>query len=369
MKILQITRQFLPSIGGIESVVEGLSNALQNAGHEVEILTLKKIFTTEETAPDHSIVHGLRVSRLKHWGSKRYPVAPQVLKYVKNCDVLHIHAVDFFVDFLAWSQFLHRCPIILSTHGGIFHTSWFTRLKSAYFQTITRNSLKQAAAILCVSDRDYDLFSKIAPKEKLHLVRNGVDIGAYMKLTKKIIPGLILGIGRVAENKGIDRLIHAFAELRKTHPHAKLVWIGPDQDGRVSKLQKLANDLGVAERIQFVGQVDADRMQRMLENAHAFVCGSSYEGYGLSTIEAMSSATVPVVTKVGIHPQIVEEGKSGYLVDGHPESLVRGLRTLLNLDASTLATMGENARRASAKCSWDAVAPHYINLYESVLAA
>jgi len=369
MKILQITRQFLPSIGGIESVVEGLSSALQNAGHEVEILTLKKIFTTEEIAPDRSTINGLRVSRLKHWGSKRYPVAPQVLKYVRNCDVLHIHAVDFFVDFLAWSKFLHRRPIILSTHGGIFHTNWFSRLKSAYFQTITRNSLRQAAAILCVSDQDYDLFSRIVPKEKLHLARNGVNVGAYANLTKKITPGLILGIGRVAENKGIDRLIRATAELRKTHPYAKLVWIGPDQDARVSKLQKLADDLGVSKQIQFVGQVDANGMQRMLENAHAFVCGSSYEGYGLSTIEAMSSSTVPVVTKVGIHPQIIEEGKSGYLVDGHPESLARGLRTLLNLDTGSLAAMGENARRASAKCSWDSVAPHYIGLYESVLAA
>src|SRR5262249_30777714 len=239
-----ITRQFLPSIGGIESVVEGLSTALQNAGHEVEILTLKKIFITEETASDHSIVNGLRVSRLKHWGSRRYPVAPQVLKYVKNCDIIHIHAVDFFVDFLAWSKFLHGRPIILSTHGGIFHTNWMKHLKSAYFQTVTRQSLKQVSAILCVSEQDYDLFSRIAPREKLHLVRNGVDVSSYIKLTKKIIPGLILGIGRVAENKGIDRLIQASAELRKTHPHARLVWVGPDHDDRVSKLQKLADALG-----------------------------------------------------------------------------------------------------------------------------
>jgi alpha-1,3-mannosyltransferase len=277
--------------------------------------------------------------------------------------------VDFFVDFLAWSKFLHGRPIILSTHGGIFHTKWLTHLKSAYFRTVTRESLKQVAAILCVSDQDYDLFSQIAPKEKLHLVRNGVDIGSYTKITKKITPGLILGIGRVAENKRIDRLIQASAELHKTHPYARLVWVGPDQEGRVSKLQKLADDLGVSQQIHFTGHVDADRLQRMLERAHAFVCGSSYEGYGLSTIEAMSSATVPVVTKVGIHPQIVEEGKSGYLVEGHPESLAQGLREVLNLDATSLATMGENARRASAKCSWEAVAPNFIGLYKSVLAA
>jgi len=368
MKILQVTRQFLPSIGGIEVVVEGLSRALQKADHCVEVVTLQKIFTTNETAPAHSVVNGLSVTRMKHWGSNRYPIAPQVLRYVRNCDVIHIHAVDFFVDFLSRTKVLHKRPIVLSTHGGIFHTSWFLHFKSVYFRTVTRRALKNVAAVLCISPQDYDLFSSIVPKEKLHLMPNGVAVGSYSNLKKEITPGLIVGIGRVAKNKGIDRLIHAAARLKTTHPDSRLIWIGPDQEGRTSKLRQLAADLGISDRVEFAGCVEHNQLQRWLQKAQAFVCGSSYESYGLSTVEAMSSGTVPVVTKVGIHPQIIEQRKSGFLVDGHPESIAQGLRSVLDLDASSLHAMGENARRASAGCTWESVVQSYIGIYESVLA-
>jgi alpha-1,3-mannosyltransferase len=367
MKVIQVTRQFLPSIGGIEIVVDGLSSALRNAGHDVEIVTLQKIFTTNEVAPPNSVVNGLPVTRMKYWGPKRYPVAPQVLRYVGNCDVIHIHAVDFFVDFLSRTKFLHKRPIVLSTHGGIFHTNWLSSFKSLYFRSVTRLALKKVAAVLCVSPQDYALFSSIVPKEKLHLMPNGVAVGSYNNVKKEITPGLIVGIGRVAKNKGIDRLIHAAAKLQSTHPHSRLIWIGPDQEGRTSKLRQLAADLGISDRVEFAGRVEPSQLRSWLQKAQAFVCGSSYEGYGLSTVEAMSSGTVPVVTKVGIHPQIIEQRKSGFLVDGHPESIAQGLRSVLDLDESSLHAMGENARLASAGCSWESVAQSYIDVYQSVL--
>src|SRR5215831_471296 len=225
MKILQVARQFLPSIGGIEMVVAGLSGALRRAGHSVEIVTLERIFNTKETAPLRSVVNDLPVIRMKHWGLRRYPLAPEVLGHAKNCDVIHIHAVDFFVDFLSWTKCLHKRPIVLSTHGGIFHTNWFSRFKRIYFRTMTRNSLRNVSAVLCVSPQDYDLFRTIVPAEKLHLMPNGVAIGLYTNVKKTITPGLIVGIGRVARNKGIDRLIRAAASLQTTHPYSRLVWI------------------------------------------------------------------------------------------------------------------------------------------------
>jgi alpha-1,3-mannosyltransferase len=368
LKILQITRQFLPSTGGIEAVVEGLSHALQNHGHEVNIVTLKKIFSTGEAAPDRSIVNGLPVSRIRHWGIRRYPIAPEVLKHVNGHDVLHIHAVDFFVDFLAWSHAFHKHPIVLSTHGGIFHTKWLTRLKSAYFRTATRLSLRRVAAVLCVSQQDYDLFSKIVPKERLHLVSNGATLDPYLRLQKKVTPGLIVGVGRVAPNKGIDRLLMALAQLRDTHPHAHLVWAGPDEVGRTETYHRLCAELGIAKHVQFTGRIEDAELRDLLSRAHLFASASCYEGFGLSTIEAMSSGTTPVVTKVGVHSEIIEHAKSGFLVDGSPDAIAHGLRSALNLDPTTLADMGAHARRASATCSWKEVVRSYVQIYESVLA-
>lgn len=368
MKIVQITRQYLPSTGGVQSSVEGLSHAVQNAGHDVRIVTLKRIFATGKDAPVESVINGVSVSRIGHWGSRRYPIAPSVLAHVRDSDLLHIHAVDFFVDFLSLSRVFHRRPIVLSTHGGYFHTSWLSRFKTAYFRTITRHTLKHVAAVVCVSEHDHEIFSSIVAKDKLHLVRGGVQAEPYSNVRKAVTPGLLVGIGRVSSNKGIDRLIRAVAEVRKTCSDVQLVWAGPDEEGRTEQLRELARRAGVGDSVTFTGLVDGSELQRLLSRANLFVSAASYEGYGLSTIEAMSSGTVPVVTRVGIHPQVIRNGETGFLIDGETASLADGLRVALKLEPSTLAMMGQKAREASAMCTWRRAAEGYLEIYGSVLA-
>src|SRR5271154_2038840 len=273
----------------------------------------------------------------------------------------------FFVDFLSLSKIFHRRPIVLSTHGAFFHTRWLPWLKSAYFRTITRHSLKRVGAVICVSEHDYEMFSAIVPQHKLHLVRNGVAIESYTNVKKQVTPGLLVGIGRVAQNKGIDRLIHAVAELRKTRSDVQLIWAGPDEGGRIAELRTLADQAGVGDSVKFTGRVEIVELERLLSRANLFVSGSSYEGYGLSTIEAMSSGTVPVVTRVGIHPQLVSNGKTGFLVDSDSASLANGLRLALNLEPDALANMGRRAQELSASCSWSRAVKAYLEIYKSVL--
>ena len=122
MRILQLTRQFLPAEGGVESVVEGLSGALQQKGHTVQVATLRLLFSTGAMAPAESIEAGIAVRRMRHWGSRRYPVAPAALGEIRGYDLVHIHAIDFFVDYLSLLRLLHRIPLVVSTHGGFFHT-------------------------------------------------------------------------------------------------------------------------------------------------------------------------------------------------------------------------------------------------------
>ena len=109
-----ITLSFLPSTGGLESAVDGLSRAVQEAGHEVRVVTLRKIWGSDVMLPAECVINGLKVSRIAHWGSRRYPIAPSILSHVNGSDLLHIHAVDCFVDFLSLSKIFHRRPIVLA---------------------------------------------------------------------------------------------------------------------------------------------------------------------------------------------------------------------------------------------------------------
>jgi glycosyltransferase involved in cell wall biosynthesis len=98
-----------------------------------------------------------------------------------------------------------------------------------------------------------------------------------------------------------------------------------------------------------------------------FVSASAYEGFGLSTIEAMSAATVPVVTAVGAHPNVIEHGVSGFLTDPDATELSECMERALVMSPEEIAAMGEAARTATRRFSWTEIAPQYEQLYRQVL--
>jgi alpha-1,3-mannosyltransferase len=367
MRILQLTRQFLPAQGGIESVVEGLSVALQRNGHAVQVATLRLLFSTGAVAPAESIEAGLPVRRMRHWGSRRYPVAPAVIKAIRGYDLVHIHAIDFFVDYLSLLRLLHRVPLVVSTHGGFFHTQRARAFKEIYFKTVTRQSLGGVGAVVCVSQHDREMFGKIVPPQRLRVIENGANIDRFWSLKKRIEPGLVLGISRLADNKRVDKVLQAMVFLKNRFPHLRLEWVGADFAGLRANLERRVVELGLCGRVRFHGAASGDELYRLLERAHMFVSASNYEGFGLSTIEAMSASTVVVVTAVGAHPDVVEDGVSGFLMDPDATRLSAHMERVLAMPAQKLAEIGEAARAATKRFSWSQIAPRYEQLYREVL--
>jgi alpha-1,3-mannosyltransferase len=368
MRILQVSRQYFPSTGGIENVMHGLGKALVQKEHSVDVVTLNSIFNTGEAAESTSCIDDINVYRIPYFGGKRYPIAPSVLKFISDYDIIHIHAIDFFVDYLSLMRPFHRKPIIVNTHGGIFHTPWLRSLKKAYFQSITHLSLKAVDEVICVSQQDYSLFSSIVSKNKLHIIGNGVNIEPFLTIHKKIEPGLLLGIGRVVKHKSIEKLIHLLAKLKIYFPDIKLVWVGGDSEGLTSQLKVLAHELGVASNVEFKGYASDAEISLLMSKAHLFVSASAYEGFGLSTIEAMSSGTVPVVTSVGIHPEVIQEGKTGFIYpDDEQKSLIH-FQKILSLDVNEILLIGSKAQSVARQFAWDKVVESYLTIYESVFS-
>ena len=368
MRILQLTRQFLPAQGGLESVVEGLSVALQHNGHKVQVATLRLLFASGAMAPRESVEAGLAVRRMRHWGPRRYPVAPAALQAIRGYDLVHIHAIDFFVDYLSLLRLFHRIPLVVSTHGGFFHTQRARAFKEIYFKTVTRQSLGGVRAVVCVSQHDREMFGKIVSPQRLRLIENGANIDRFWSLEKRIEPGLVLGISRLAENKRVEKVLEAMALLKHRYPRMRLEWVGADSDGLRAALERRVAELGLSGRVRFHGAVSGEELYRLLERAHLFVSASSYEGFGLSTIEAMSAATVVVVTAVGAHPDIVQDGVSGLLTGQDATGLVGQMECVLAMPADKLAMIGNAARAATKRFSWGQIAPKYEQLYREVLA-
>ena len=348
-------------------MVEGLSCALQQKGHTVRVATLRSLFATGTSAPARSVEAGLTVRRMRHWGPQRYPVAPAALAEIRGYDLVHIHAIDFFVDYLSLFRLLHRIPLVVSTHGGIFHTQWASRFKQMYFSTVTRMSLGGVGAVVCVSQQDREKFEEIVPRQRIRLIENGANIDRFWSLKKKVEPGVILGISRLAENKRVHKVLEAMASLKDRYPQMRLEWVGADYSGLRTSLEHRAIELGLGGRVRFHGATSREELYRLLERAQMFVSASSYEGFGLSTIEAMSAATVPVVTAVGAHPDVIESGVSGFLVDVDATELSAYIERVLMMSPEDTAAMGEAARAATRRFSWSEIAPQYEELYSQVL--
>src|SRR4051812_25799538 len=206
MRIVHVVRQFHPAVGGLEGVVKALATAQLAKNHQVRVVTLDHIFN----APDvgrlrrFEYLDGIEIVRIPYIGSRRYPIAFSAIRHIRNADIVHVHGIDFFFDYLAWTAPLHRRRLVVSTHGGFFHTGFAARLKRFYFKTITRLSLSRYAGVAAVGVADEQLFKSIRSRG-VCLIENGVDVDKYASASSPTPSKTLISVGRLSNNKRLDR--------------------------------------------------------------------------------------------------------------------------------------------------------------------
>ena len=368
MKIVHVVRQFYPSMGGIETAVAALCRRLQERGHECEVVTLARLWNDPARLPSRDVVDGVRVDRIPFVGGRRYFLAPGVLRFALGPAVIHIHAIDFFADFLAATRWRHRTPFVVSTHGGIFHTRWAMPVKRVYFQTVTRLALARAARVICNSASDDRLFAPIVPAWKRVTISNGVDDG-FLQVRKSIDPGLMVMVGRIAAHKGIDRAIDLLPHIRRRVPAARLLVIGPDWEGLQAGLQSRAAALGVGGAVAFAGALPPEVLRQHLSRAHIVLAASAFEGFGIAVVEAMASGTLVVANDIDAHRELIRPGLDGILLPfGDEAQAVDGVVRALRLPLDGAAAIGARAREAASRFTWGRVADQVESVYREALA-
>jgi alpha-1,3-mannosyltransferase len=367
MKTLQIVRQFHPSTGGMESYVSNLCRQLVMRGHSADVATLDYLFKSKTPLPPYERWENIDIIRLPSHGNARYFIAPKLLDVVPRYDLLHVHGVDFFIDLLGGLKRANSRPVVLSTHGGFFHTRWFPQFKQAYFHTITRKSLKGVDRVIACSPRDREVFSRVS--DRVSLVENGIDFQSFAGVEKEIVPGRLVFVGRISRNKGLDRLIRTLAMLRRSRPDVRLVIVGPDWENLRAGLEELAARSGVSEAVTFTGPLSHDDMLVELAKAHLFVSASGYEAFGISTVEAMATSTVPVVSNIQAFMDIIDDGRTGFLAGFEDEADAAViLDSVLGLPLERIAAIGASAREAARRYDWNNVADEITGIYREVLA-
>ena len=175
----------------------------------------------------------------------------------------------------------------------------------------------------------------------------------------------VLFVGRLASNKGILHLLEAVERVAQTHPTVTLAIRGSGALRAEIEARAQARGLNVT----FLPRVAHTRdMAQVYSRARLLVCASTVEGNPRVTIEAMACGVPVISTRVGIMPQVIDDGENGYLVDNNPDAIARAIRRLLD-DPDHRARIGERGRVAVQGFAAATTVPAYATAYHAIIAA
>ncbi|HLO18928.1 MAG TPA: WecB/TagA/CpsF family glycosyltransferase [Sphingomicrobium sp.] len=366
--IVHVVRQFHPGVGGLENFVGELARRQAGLGHEVRVVTLDRIFSDPSVTslPRGERLGDIEIIRVPFVGSARYPIAPGALNAIRGADIVHVHGVDFFCDFLAATAFIHQKPLILSTHGGFFHTSFLKRFKKLYFNLVTRGSLSQFAAVVACSEEDRRTFERIAG-ERLTLIPNPVDIEKFAGLANPCAQTLIY-FGRLAPNKELHRLIGWFEGLA-ARGDWRLIIAGKPMGVTKKELMHDAEARGIKKRVEIRESPTDDDLAELIFRSAIYCSSSSYEGFGLAAIEAASAGLFPVLSDIPAYRDNFEKLGFGMLVDFDAPSTWS--ESYERFDSSFADFQrdfsGDKLRTRVAEFGWDGAAQLFDDVYARVL--
>jgi alpha-1,3-mannosyltransferase len=368
MYIVHVVRQFDPAVGGIENVVQELASAQVAAGHRVRVITLNRLFKAKHRGvlPANDVIKGAEVIRIPFFGSPRYPLAFSVIRFVRNADIVHVHAIDFFFDYLAWTKPLHQRKLVVSTHGGFFHTQYAAGLKRLYFAIVTRLSLMWYDGVAAVSASDYEMFARLR-RRGIVCIENGVNIKKYADAAAPKPTKTIAWIGRFSANKRLDRLMAFVAALRLYDGEWTLKVAGSPWDLGVGDVRALAQKADIAAAVDiFPSPAEAD-IRDLLNACSVLVSSSDFEGFGIVAVEALSAGLFPVLNDIPAFRSLVEQTGAGMVVDfSRPEAaaeefLARWREVRLDYQYERKALIA-----IAAKFNWQRASGAYLDLYSAV---
>ncbi|MBO9716026.1 MAG: glycosyltransferase family 4 protein [Pseudoxanthomonas sp.] len=365
MKVVHVVRQFHPSVGGMEEVVLNIARRqLEASDDTAEVVTLDRVFHERGARlPARDRYRGVPVRRLPYHGGTRYPLCPQVLGSLDDADVVHVHGIDFFYDYLALTAPLHRKPLIASTHGGFFHTAYASALKRLWFQTITRASAHAYRRIVATSRNDGELFAPVAGA-RLRVIENGVDVGKFAGMGAHEPGRTLVSFGRWSTNKGIPETLDLLRQLVMRDPGWHLILAGREYDLKGADIEQHVRVRGLQAHVELAPAPSQQELGRLLGRAQYFVSLSRHEGFGLAAIEAMSAGLVPVLGDIPPYARLIDEARIGALVDAQdPQAGADAVGRLAGVDAQVFAARRQAAMAHAARYDWNAVVQHYRDEY------
>jgi glycosyltransferase involved in cell wall biosynthesis len=261
---------------------------------------------------------------------------------------------------------LYKIPYIVSLRGGDvpgFRTYDF-RIFHKMIGPFLRVIWNDASAVVANSNGLRNLARAFDPRIEIPIIPNGVDSSRYMVESREWSPPRLLSAGRIVYQKGLDLGLRALAGLRDVSWEWRIAGDGP----KMNDLKSMARDLGMAERVTFLGWQSPRDLAQWYHRSNLFLFPSRHEGMPNAVLEAMASGLPVVATRIAGSEELVLDGETGLLADPEDvDSLRNGLRRLL-VEDETRERMGRASRkRVEEEYSWENVARRYSQILETLV--
>lgn len=261
---------------------------------------------------------------------------------IKKYDIIHIHVASRISTFRKGIYVRlakkYKKKIILHIHGAeykIFLEECNNKKKKYIIDT-----LNLADKIIVLSEEWKDFFKNYVNEDKIKVIYNSIVIPE--DFDKNIDTNKILFLGRIGKRKGIYDLIDAFQELVKLYPKLELFVGG---DGEQEKLKDLILEKKLENNVSILGWISGKEKEKLLRECSIYILPSYNEGMPMSLLEGMAYKNVPISTKVGGIPKVIENMENGILIEaGDKEKLYNSVKLLLS-DKNLRNKLSNNARK------------------------
>ncbi len=375
MRVVQVSPWFYPHLGGVESHVHSLSRELAARGHEVTVVTARHT----SSAAERETMDGFDVVRVKpRMVAMRTPIAPRMRGVLRAlpADVVHAHLPPpLSAHYAADACDQRGLPLVLTYHCDVEIPSPVGSLiETLYRRSLGASTLRRARRVV-VTTRTYAATSRSVWRYNPVVIPNAVDThrfnpdvdGMVVRTRLKIPPDrpVALLVGRIVAHKGIEH----FIEASRYMPGVQFLIAG--EGTHLEGMEHLAQRLGVADRVRFLGRVSEENLPRVYAACDLFVLPSvsRLEAFGIVALEAMATGKPVVVADIPGVREVIEDGREGLLTDPvNPQDLAEKIRRLVE-DPSLRQEMGRRGReKVLASFTTETVADQVLKVYADVLA-
>ena len=388
MKILMLTWEYPPRVvGGISKVVYDLSHRLIKDGHQVTVVTYRdgdtSYYEDDEGINvyrvDNYMIHPNNfVDWIMQLNFNMVAKASELMNKFGKFDVIHAH--DWLVSYAAKSlKEAYDVPMVATIHATENgRNSGIHDETQRYINDSEWQLTYEASEVIVNSNYMKNEIQRIfgLPYDKINVIPNGVKLDKFEGIERDYDlrrqyamdnEKIILYVGRLVYEKGVQNLIGAMPKILENYHDSKLVICG--RGGMMDELKQEAHNLGIDEKVYFVGYCDAAKVQKMYINADIAVFPSTYEPFGIVALEGMLSGTPTVVSDVGGLNEIVEHGVTGMKsYAGNSNSIADSILALL-YDQELCDRVSKNAIEVvKEKYNWNIIAQATFKTYEKAIS-